>query len=84
MAESRGRALWQFFPPLLGGQKRCRRRPTPSNHRKADALPRAGEEWGEETRFPTEEDVLDLTAAWGIDPRFGSKQYPAGVGIICE
>ena len=30
MAESRGRALWQFFPPLLGGQKRCRRRPSPS------------------------------------------------------
>lgn len=49
-----------------------------------DALPRLGEEWSEETRFPTEEDVVNLAAAWSIDPRFEMKQYPEGVGIICE
>lgn len=49
-----------------------------------DAFPRVGEEWSEETRFPTEEDMIDLAGAWGIDPRFETRQYPNGVGIICE
>lgn len=48
------------------------------------AFPRVGEEWSEETRFPTEEDVIDLAAAWGIDPRFKTKPCPADTGIICD
>lgn len=48
------------------------------------AFPHAGEEWGEEARFPTEKDIIDLAAAWGIDPRFEGKSYPVGTGILCQ
>ena len=32
---------------------------------------------------PTEEDVLDLAAAWGVDPRKEAAAYPPSVGWIC-
>ena len=32
---------------------------------------------------PTEEDVLDLAAAWGVDPRMDGAAYPPSVGWIC-
>ena len=32
---------------------------------------------------PTEEDVLDLAAAWGVDPRMDTAAYPPSVGWIC-
>lgn len=32
---------------------------------------------------PTEEDVLDLAAAWGVDPRMEAAAYPPSVGWIC-
>lgn len=36
-----------------------------------------------ELRFPDEEDVLNIAAAWGIDPRFEKKTYPPSVGWLC-
>ena len=33
--------------------------------------------------FPDEEDVLNIAAAWGIDPRFEKKTYPPSVGWLC-
>ena len=35
-------------------------------------------------RGPGEEDVLDIAAAWGIDPRFEKKTYPPAVGWVCN
>lgn len=35
-------------------------------------------------RWPDEEDVLNIAAAWGIDPRFERKMYPPSVGWICD
>lgn len=34
--------------------------------------------------FPGEEDVLDIAAAWGVDPRFQKKAYPPSVGWVCD
>lgn len=34
--------------------------------------------------YPDEETVLSLAAAWGIDPAFSEKQYPAALGWLCE
>lgn len=34
--------------------------------------------------FPTEEDVLNIAAAWGIDPRFEKKSYGASNGWLCS
>lgn len=33
--------------------------------------------------FPTEENVLDIAAAWGVDPRFEKNTYPPAVGWLC-
>lgn len=33
---------------------------------------------------PGEEDVLDIAAAWGIDPRFERKDYPPAAGWVCN
>lgn len=35
-------------------------------------------------RAPGEEDVLDIAAAWGIDPRFKRKDYPPAAGWVCN
>lgn len=35
-------------------------------------------------RAPGEEDVLDVAAAWGIDPRFERKIYPPASGWVCN
>lgn len=45
-----------------------------------DRFPGADREGG---RVPDEEDVLDLAAAWGIDPRFEKKTYPPSTGWLC-
>ena len=34
--------------------------------------------------FPGEEDVLNIAAAWGVDPRFEKKTYPPSVGWVCD
>ncbi|MDD3346372.1 hypothetical protein [Oscillibacter sp.] len=34
-------------------------------------------------RLPTEEDVLNIAAAWGVDPRFENKKYPPSTGWLC-
>ena len=34
-------------------------------------------------RLPDEEDVLNIAAAWGIDPRFEDQTYPPSVGWLC-
>ena len=46
-----------------------------------DAFPVPGAE--ETGRWADEEDVLDIAAAWGIDPRFETKTYPPSAGWIC-
>lgn len=46
-----------------------------------DAFPVPGAE--ETDRWPDEEDVLDIAAAWGIDPRFEKKMYPPSAGWLC-
>ena len=33
---------------------------------------------------PTEETVLDLAAAWGMDVRFSGRQYPPSLGYLCQ
>ncbi len=33
---------------------------------------------------PDEEYVLELAAAWGIDPGFSAKDYPKSMGYICR
>ncbi|SFP29434.1 hypothetical protein SAMN05216343_105133 [Oscillibacter sp. PC13] len=33
--------------------------------------------------FPGEEDVLNIAAAWGVDPRFEKKTYPPSTGWVC-
>lgn len=48
-----------------------------------DRFPCAGREDSCEM-FPDEEDVLDIAAAWGIDPRFEKKKYPPSVGWVCD
>lgn len=48
-----------------------------------DRFPRPG--WADSGGdFPGEEDVLDIAAAWGIDPRFQKKTYPPSVGWVCD
>ena len=46
-----------------------------------ERFPRTGREsnW-----FPGEEDVLDIAAAWGVDPRFQKKTYPPSAGWVCD
>ena len=46
-----------------------------------DAFPVPGAE--ETNRWPDEEDVLDIAAAWGIDPRFEKRTYPPSTGWLC-
>ena len=46
-----------------------------------ERFPRADRESG---WFPGEEDVLDIAAAWGVDPRFQRKTYPPSVGWVCD
>lgn len=46
-----------------------------------DAFPVPGAE--ETDHWPDEEDVLDIAAAWGIDPRFETKTYPPSADWIC-
>ena len=44
-------------------------------------FPRRGQ--AEVQDLPGEEDVLDLAAAWGVDPRFEKKTYPPATGWLC-
>lgn len=44
-------------------------------------FPRKGDAGGES--FPCEEDVLDIAAAWGADPRFARKKDPPSTGWVC-
>lgn len=48
-------------------------------------FPKMGEEidW-DRVKFPNEETVLSLAAAWGIDPTFSEKQYSACLGWLCR
>lgn len=51
----------------------------------AEEFPRAGKEidW-EYAGFPTEETVLDLAAAWGVNVRFTRRQYLPAYGFLCS
>lgn len=33
---------------------------------------------------PDEEYVMQIAAAWGVDPSFGTKEYPRSIGFICK
>ena len=35
-------------------------------------------------RFPNEEDVLDIAAGWGVDPKFKHGDYPPSMGWVCQ
>ena len=48
-----------------------------------DRFPHAGREHGG-GQFPDEESVLDIAAAWGVDPRFQKKTYPPSVSWVCD
>ena len=46
-------------------------------------LPNEEADW-EIHETPDEEYVIELAAAWGIDPAFSAKNYPKGMGYICK
>ena len=48
-----------------------------------DRFPHAGREHGG-GQCPDEESVLDIAAAWGVDPRFQKKTYPPSVSWVCD
>ena len=50
-----------------------------------DAFPRMGDtevDW-DNTPQPDEKDVLDIAAAWGLDPRFEARKFPPALGWVC-
>ena len=46
-------------------------------------LPSEDADWSK-YKTPDEEYVLELAAAWGIDPAFSNKSYQKGMGYICR
>lgn len=42
-----------------------------------------GDDW-ESVEFPDEENVIEIAAAWGIDPLFDDNDYPEAFGYVCE
>lgn len=46
-------------------------------------LPTEEADW-ETHETPDEEYVIELAAAWGIDPAFSAKSYPKSTGYICK
>ena len=46
-------------------------------------LPNEEADW-ETHETPDEEYVIELAAAWGIDPSFSVKDYPKSMGFICK
>lgn len=46
-------------------------------------LPTEEADW-ETHETPDEEYVIELAAAWGIDPAFSAKNYPKSTGYICK
>ena len=47
-----------------------------------DRFPQAEQAEGGEN-VPGEEDVLNIAAAWGVDPRFEKTTYPPSAGWLC-
>ena len=48
-----------------------------------DQFPHPGGNWSDDQRFPDEESLLDIAAAWGVDPRFEKTAYPPSTGWLC-
>ena len=46
-------------------------------------LPNEEADW-DSHETPDEEYVLQLAAAWGVDPSFSAKDYPKSLGYICR
>lgn len=46
-------------------------------------LPNENVDW-KDYDTPDEEYVMELAAAWGIDPSFSTKEYPKSLGYICK
>ena len=46
-------------------------------------IQRDEDDW-ESVEFPDEESVVEIAAAWGIDPLFEDSDYPEAFGYICE
>lgn len=42
------------------------------------------EVWEEGIDLPDMESVIDIAAAWGVDPMFSDGEYECGVGYICN
>lgn len=38
----------------------------------------------EKVQFPTEDHVIEIAAAWGVDPGFSTGDYPKSIGFICR
>lgn len=49
-----------------------------------DRFPRKDRDWTDDVHLPDEEDVLDVAAAWGVDPRFEQTDYPPSLGWVCQ
>lgn len=41
------------------------------------------DDW-DEVDFPDEESIIDIAAAWGVDPMFSDDEYECGVGYVCD
>ncbi len=41
------------------------------------------DDW-ESVEFPDEESVIEIAAAWGVDPMFSDGDYEYGVGYLCD
>lgn len=48
-----------------------------------DKFVKVHEEFSDDTVFPSEEDVLEIAKAWGVDPLFGDGNYEKSTGYIC-
>lgn len=49
-----------------------------------DSFIQGNEDDWENVEFPDEENVVEIAAAWGIDPLFEDNDYPEAFGYICD
>ena len=49
-----------------------------------DKFIKPNEEFIDDTVFPSEEDVLDIAKAWGVDTLFSKGNYEKSTGYICS
>ncbi len=49
-----------------------------------DKLVQSNEDDWEDNNIPDEENVIQIAAAWGVDPMFSDGNYEYGVGYLCD